>query len=236
MVILGFGVLLIPSIASEPNLRGLPTIPLALFISALVLYAAFENRRLMLYAMLILLLPTLGYSGLWAYSYKMPLSSLEISMRIHHVYVGPAYGNTMNMSLIESSMTVLNPSNVDTPPFALEKLAVYINDMKLADGYAFDFGHMVTLNGEPIFLPFTVIKAHESLNITRAEVSIYQDRLQVEKGSPEDTWNVLSSRDFMLKITGAFTSRPDYETEVRMFNLWILATSPFQMSEKFSES
>lgn len=242
MVILGFGIWLIPSIASEPNLRGFPTISIALFISASILYAVSEKQRRLLYAMVILLLLTLGYSGFWAYSYKMPLSSLEISMHIYNVYAGPYFGpegydDATNMSRIWSNVTVLNPSNVDTPPFAFENLAVYINDMRLMDGYMVDFHHRTLLIREHIQRPFTVIKAHESLNITAAEVFIRQDQLQVEKGGPEDIFDVLSTRNFTLTITGTFTSRPDYQIEMQsVFSLWILATSPFQMSQRFSGS
>lgn len=237
IIILGFGVWLVPSIASEPNLRGLPTIPVALFTTALALYAVFENHRRMLYAMLILLLLILGYSGFWAYSYKMPLSSLEISMQIHRLSIGPNPLTAENMSVIECNVTILNPTNVDTPPFAFENLGVCINDMRLTSGYGISWGLAVSLDGNYIHKPFTIIKAHEILNMTELQTFIYQDHMKVEKGNPEDAWKALSTRNFTFTITGTYTSRPDFQPGLRSsFTLWILASSPFKMSQIFSGS
>ncbi len=236
IIILGFVVWLVPSMASEPNLRGVPTIPVALFTTALALYAVFEDHRRMLYAVLIILFLILGYSGFWAYSYKMPLSSLVISVQIHRFYVGSHPSIPENMSVVECNVTISNPTNVDTPPFAFENLGVYINDMRLS-GCVIRWGSTVLLDGEYIHAPFTVIKAHEILNMAGPTVFIYQDHVQVENGSLEDAWKALSASYFTLTITGSFISRPAYEVGARSpFSLWILATGPFRMSQRVGGS
>ncbi len=243
LVILGLFLLLTPSVISEPNFQGVPAIPLALFALAAVIYYFLTDHRIMLYVTIIVLLIISGYTGFWAYSYKMPLSSLEVSIqtdqfRVFHVDPWVSTYHSGNASSWRFSLTIQNPTNVDTPPFNFEDACVYIDNMKLNGGYTINWeSGYAAGSARGYYHPQIVIKAHESLKINGPWIIIYEDSIQVEGGDPQDAWAHLVSSNFTFGLSGRFNSRPNFKIgDDSRQSLWILAQSSFMASKEFSEN
>lgn len=245
LVILGFFLLFTPSVLSEPNFQGLPTIPLGLFALASVLYCFLTNHRNWLYVTIIILLILSGYTGFWAYSYKIPLSSLEVSIqidrfRVFHIDPSSSSYHSGNASSWTFNLTIQNPTNLDTPPFNFEDSRVYIDNLKLNDGYTINwevFGYGVGRDGQGYYYPQIVIKAHESLTINGPWIIIYEDSIQVEGDNHQDVWAHLVGRNFVFGMSGNFNSRPNFKIgDDSRQSLWILAQSSFMASKEFNEN
>lgn len=192
----------------------------------------------MFYATIVMLLIIFGYTGFWAYNYKMPLSSLETSIQIYYYYIGPSQiGSRGNVSVIWFNLTIRNPTDIDTPSFMMENPAFYINNVKLNENSGY-WSYQFSIDEHyGYYNPHTIIEAHQTLTISDLHIFIFQNEMQVEEGNPKDVWEYLVSKNFTLSLSGTFTSRPNFTIgDTSPLSLWVLAESPFLASQRFIES
>lgn len=242
ILILGLFVLLMPSPLSEPNFRGAPLIPIITFISAVTLYALVANHRKTLYATVIILFTLFAYTGFWAYSYKMPLSNLIVTLTPIRTGNNPTFqyfgGNQCDITF---DLTIRNPTDIDTPPFMIENVHFYINNVKLKLGTYSMWGwhRQGGLREQGIWYYNThiIIKAHQTLVVSKDMppfgISIYSNCTKVEEGNFESIWESLIDKNFTLSLSGFFTSRPDFKPgDYSWQSMHVLATTKFTVSRR----
>jgi len=245
IVMLGFLLMLTPSILTEPNFRGIPTIPLTFFVFAVTLYSIVAKQRKVFCATIVILLIVFAYVGFWFYNYKMPLSNLSVTMVPTMVRNHPTdlyfRGNQCDLSF---NLTIRNPTNVDTPPFMIQGVDFYIDDvkLKLRTCSMWDWGQSGAggINGYWYYGTHIIIKANQAISIGYDSfgfrISIYSNGTEVEGSNFESIWEKLVAKNFTISMKGFFTSRPDFQKgDFSPGSMWILAMAPFTGSCRFSD-
>lgn len=245
-LILGSLALLIPSPLAEPNFQGAPVVPIMMFVLTVTLYALVTKHDKMLYATIAVLVIISAYTGFWFYNYKMPLSSLVVTLSPIRIGNYPSSEYFLgNQCDIYFDLTIRNPASIDTPPFMIQNINFYINDVKLEHGtYSmWGWGRVGGLGrqGAWYYDTHVIVKANQSLVISRDtsifSISIYSNYTKVEDDNFESIWQCLIDKNFSLSISGFFTSRPNFKPgDYSWQSLRVLATAQFSASCSFSEA
>jgi len=244
ILILGFSAILIPSPLAEPNVQGVPAIPITLFVLAVTLYAIVKKDRKTLYATIGILVILFAYTGFWFYNYKIPLSSLMVTMSPISVRNNPPRDFLGNQCDIHIDLAIQNPTDINTPPFMIENVNFYIDSVRLSLGTYTMWGWHAQggLGRQGVWYHDThiIIDAHQTLNLSESRgyfsFSIYSNRTKVEEGSFESLWENVITNNFTLGFSGSFTSRPDHK---KLDHSWqsmhVLASTQFIASCRFTE-
>ncbi len=215
----------------------MPIIPVTLFIIAVSVYSLAARKRKTLYATIIIMLMNCGYTGFWFYTYKMPLSSLEVTMMPIEIQTPPVrelfLGNQFDISF---NLTIRNPTDVGTPPFMIENLAFYIDNVKLETGtyamWGWGRGGSLGRQGRWYFDTHMIVMAHQFLIADKYfAISIYSNATETEEGPFENVWNSIVNKDVTLSLSGFFTSRPNFTPgDYSYQSMIVLASSQFWAS------
>lgn len=173
------------------------------------------GHRRQLAASVMILVTLAGYSGFWAYTMKMPISSLQV-VSIQPVDVlkwfGPDYVRRF-------TLTFYNPIGTETYPFGLESLVFVINGTRLVPG-TYDFYAL----GEPYY-----VGAHQtSTNGSFIDLHIWPNYTKAEGGSIDTVLLALNST-FSLTLSGLLVERGSWNNQ-SPFAGWVVAASPFKVS------
>jgi hypothetical protein len=243
ILIFGFLLLLIPSPLAEPNFQGVPVVPVMMLVLAVILYSRVTKNDKMLYATISILVLIIAYMGFWFYNYKMPLSSLIVTLSPIRIGNHPSSQYFLgNQCDIRFELTLQNPTSVDTPPFMIENIKFHINNVNLEHGTytMWVWGAQGGLGRQGIWYHDThmTVKANQSLVIGRDKPgsSIYSNFTKVAGDNFESIWECLIDKNFTLSISGFFTSRPNFERGDHSWqSLRVLATTHFTASCNFIE-
>jgi hypothetical protein len=243
IIIFGILVLLIPSPLAEPNFQGVPVVPVMMFILAVMLYARVIKNDKMLYATISILVIIIAYTGFWFYNYKMPLASLAITLSPIRIGIYPSSQNFLgNQCDINFELTLQNPTSIDTPPFMIQNVNFYINNVRLERGtytmWLWGAGGGLGRQGAWYHATHIIVKANQSLLINRdmLGISLYSNFTEVAGGNFESVWDWLFDKNFTLSISGSFTSRPNFKRgDYSWQSLRVLATAHFTASSNSIE-
>lgn len=245
-VVLGLA-MFVPSPLSEPNYSGISLLPIVMFVLATSFYLLATKHRKALFATIVMLLALFAYTGFWTYNYKMPLSSLKVTLVPKSFYNGlglSLYETFGNECCLSFCVLIQNPTDIDTPPFMIENIDFYLNNRKLENYDRGNWGQRGDLGGQGTwyFNTHTIIRSHQTLNISRSGgtspcwISIYSNYTQIEGDNLESIWESLIAKNFTLTFTGSFTSRPNFKIgDYSRESMVILATAKFTASCRFDE-
>lgn len=195
---------------------------------ALVFCFIESKHAILRYGTLIILIISC-FAGYSAYSVKLPIYSLKMSLEVtQRDYHYDSFFED-NVVLVKFNLSFENPTSLDTPSFRIENWDFYINGEKLK---------IWTYGGIPVesitgirYFPTQplAVKAHETINYTGLELFAMQKVLKVEEGNIDEVWTALTQGNFNVTLTGMLVARAsdDYKQSLSAI---ITVARPFEIT------
>jgi hypothetical protein len=190
-------------------------------------------------ASLLVLVVLVGFSGVWAYAAKMPISSLQFGIQFRGVEQFTSGAENFTEAVF--NLTIHNPTNVDTPAFEIESFDIVVNGTRLVPGTYYFGGSLASNSYDGLYymLAGETVRAHQTKIYSDLILYIYWNRIETEGGVPSTVLLALNQSRFSMTFSGLIVVRTSYISSAKLAHdimrpelrpRLIIAATPFRVS------
>jgi hypothetical protein len=208
-----------------------PISTVVLFAMAATFYSFGKGMMRSCYIGMTALIIIFSFSGYWAYSIKLPVDSVQVSMTIDYFWCGYDDHFKDNVSSIFLNLTLKNPTCQDTPTLRIENYNFFINSKKLRLS-TYDSSSTGGYAGIRYIHPTLTIKANQTLTYSEIHIILKKNYTEIEGNDKESVWAAFIQGNFNVTLTGVLVGRTDFgniETDHPPSKL-ILVAKPLTLS------
>ncbi len=188
-------------------------------------YGRGQQRQLK--ASVVVLVMLVVFGGFWAYTVKMPISSLQLGIQVRGVYqIISLEANSTNAVL---NLSIHNPTDIDTPAFEMESFDIVVNGTRMVPG-TYDCFPSNDYNGMRYIFHGETVRAHQTNSYSDLILSVYWNWTEIEGGVLSTVLSALNQSRFSLTFSGLIVVRTSYITSPDSVPGLIVVAVPFKVS------